>query len=60
MSAPTPNIGTEQCEGCRESDDVTLRAIRMWNNEYEMLCKSCFRTALDEDRVHSEDPRLMS
>ena len=51
--------GSEQCEGCGDTN-FPLRSIRMWNNEHESLCESCFIDALEDDRVHREDPRLVS
>lgn len=49
--------GPAPCEGCSEADEP-LRDIKIKDGERERLCFTCFIGALEERRVHPEDPRL--
>jgi hypothetical protein len=47
----------DQCEECGTRTEP-LRRIMMKEGKRELLCRGCFETAFEEQRVHPADPRV--
>jgi len=48
-----------ECQDCGVAkQDASLRAIKMQSGYRDLLCRDCFQSALDDNRVHPTDPRL--
>lgn len=49
----------DECQSCGAGrDEAHLRAIKLKSGGRDLLCEGCFADALEDGRVHPDDPRL--